>query len=318
MINFFKIYIQDIIRWLYWGPLHFLVQWIPRGASYRLVWLAGRCAYFVKKGTTARLRSWLERVNGQTVSANEVADVYVQYYRNSLDSLLYSSLSPKNIAVYTEYQGLDNLQQALKKGKGVILLHPHFGNEEYLMPAFGHKGFTVSQVASRWQPEYLTGRIFALSNRIRRYAWRMRISTRENLPVGFLYIDEGLRNIFRLLQRNEVLLLALDGREGVRWLEVPFLGMTAMISSGPMKIARSSGATVLPTTIVRTGLYRHTVHIGEPVALSRDEKNPKKELRRDTIAALQAVEPLLKQYPTQYAKFLLLNVQLFQEEKLGS
>jgi KDO2-lipid IV(A) lauroyltransferase len=303
---------------MYWGPIRILVKIIPRELSYRLIWFVGLCAYFMSRGKADRLRGWMEQVNEKPVSRSQVIDVFVQYYRSSLDTLLYDALSSENIDQFIRYEGLDNLNKALQEEKGVILLHPHFGNEECLMPAMGHKGFTVSQIASRWEPNFLPGRLLALSNRIRRHAWRMRISTRENLPVGFVYIDEGIRNIYRLLRRNEVLLLALDGREGVSWQEVPFLGMTAEISPGPMKIARSTGAVVLPTVIVRTGRYRHTVHIGQPVKLSEQLDNVEETIRADTITALQAVEPYIKKHPSQYAKFILLDIKLFKEEKVQS
>lgn len=85
-----------------------------------------------------------------------------------MDTLLYDELSVENIDQFVRYEGLENLNKGLENGKGVILLHPHFGNEEYLMPAMGHKGFSVSQIASRWEPDYLSGPLFALANRIRR------------------------------------------------------------------------------------------------------------------------------------------------------
>ncbi|MCW5202248.1 lysophospholipid acyltransferase family protein [Desulfobulbus sp. US4] len=322
MINFLILSLKDIIRWMYWGPVRILVRIIPRELSYRLIWFVGLFAYFMSKRKKDRLRRWMQQVSEKPAPRSQVIDVFVQYYRNSLDTLLYGRLSPKNIDQFIRYEGLDNLTKALLEGKGVILLHPHFGNEECLMPAIGHKGFTVSQIASRWEPDYTPERIFTLSNRIRRHAWRMRISTRENLPVGFVYIDEGIRNIYRLLRRNEVLLLALDGREGVSWQKIPFLGMTAEISPGPMKIARSTGAAVLPTVIVRTGRYRHTVHIGEPVKLSEQTDNTQETtldtVRADTITAVQAVEPYIKKHPAQYAKFILLDVKLFKEEKVDA
>lgn len=317
MLNIAKLYAKDIARWLYWGPTRFLVVIIPKSVSYRLFRAIGICVCILRIRETKKIRYWMERVTGEKVSIRQLGDVFVQYYSNSLDTLLYRSLSQKNIDEYVTYKGLEHLNSALEKGKGVILLHPHFGNEEYLMPAMGHKGFTVSQVASRWEPDYTIGKLFALSNHIRKYAWRMRIGTREKLPVDFIYIDEGLRNIYRLLRNNEVLLLALDGREGESWQDVPFLGMTAKISPGPIKIAKTTDASILPTVIVRTGLYQHTVHIGEPIKLSESSENSENNIRIDTIAALQAIEPFIRKYPSQYAKFLLLGVQVFQEEQLN-
>lgn len=97
-----------------------------------------------------------------------------------------------------------------------------------------------------------------------------------------------------------------------------FLGMKAEISPGPMKIARSTGATVLPTLITRTGLYNHTVHIGSPINLSEQEDDPATTLREDTLTALKVLEPHIKKYPAQYAKFIILDVTLFNEENFLS
>ncbi len=315
MSNPVSIYIKDVLRWLYWEPVRRIARVIPRGISYRLAWIIGVLGLLAMPRKAARIRRWLEKATGGAIPLSQVLDVFVQYYRNSLDTLLYCKWSESKIDQFADYEGLDNLRNALADGKGAILLHFHFGNEEALMPAIGHKGFKVSQIASRWEPEYLPGRIFGLSNRIRRHAWQMRIRTREKLPVGFVYIDEGLRNIYRLLARNEVLLLAMDGREGVKWQNLPFLGMTARISPGPMKIARSSGAPVLPTLITRTGLYRHTIRIMEPVKLAENAGNADELLRRDSIAALQAAEPFIRKHPSQYAKFIMMNVNLFKDEE---
>jgi len=303
------VYAKDILRWMYWGPVRAIVRLAPRGLSYRLIVLPAAIAMTLMPGRSARIARWISRVKGAPSTRWDVLDTYVQYYRNSLDTLLYSKLGPSNIDRFIKYEGLENLDKALSQGRGAILLHPHFGNEECLMPAMGHKGYRVSQIASRWEPHYLKGAIYALSNRIRRRAWLMRIGTRESLPVGFVYIDEGVRDIYRLLARNEVLLLAMDGREGASWLSVGFLGMQARISPGPMKIARSTGAPVLPVVIIRTGLYAHTVHIMKPIDQPAGGSD---FIESGTRAALAAVEPHIRRHPSQYAKFLLLDVELFE------
>lgn len=302
-----KLYVKEIMRWAYWGPVRLIVRFVPRSLSYRVAGLLGRVACLLSRGRCAAMQGWMATVTDAPVDG---AEAYAQYFRNSIDTLLYGRLSPANIDDEVQYEGLEHLNAALAEGRGALVLYPHFGNEEFLMPALGHKlaGTRVHQIASRWEPEYVKGHPFV--NAIRRHAWQMRIGTRESLPVGFVYIDGSVRDIYRLLKRNEVMLLAIDGREGSRWLEVPYLGRTAKISSGPMRLALSTGAPVLPAVIVRTGLWRHRLVIMPKLALEAGGGD--EAVRAGTIAALKCLEPYIRQYPAQYAKFMMLDIDMFE------
>jgi lauroyl/myristoyl acyltransferase len=311
------IYIRELLRWFYWGPFRIIVRLLPKRMTYSLMNPAGIFLYLINREKGRQIRNWIESLPVKTVGSvlkKEVSNTFVFYCRNSLDSLLYPTMNTHNISDMVEYKGIENLDIALSKGKGAIVLYPHFGNEEFLMPALGYRGYRVNQVASRWEPTYLMGKEYWLANKIKRYAYKMRIRTRERLPVNFVYIDKGVRDIFRLLSMNEIILLSIDGREGKGWVEVKFLGKKALISTGPMKLALlSGGSPVTPAFIIRKHQYRHTLTFLEPFEL-KVTGDMEKDIAFNTERFLSLLEPFIIQYLSQYAKFILFDVKLFGEE----
>lgn len=316
MIRWIIIHCREVVRWFYWVPLKALAARLPASIAYSLMEMAGPIMMLLNYGKVRDMKRWVAGMAGSERHYNEVSEVrrsFVLYCKNALDSLRYSKLSSENIYEMVDFIGLENLDKALSMNKGAIIIYPHFGNEEFLMPALGYKGYKVNQVASRWEPEYFQGKTYMMANAIRRHAWRMRIGTREKLPVKFIYIDKGVREIFRVLNEKEVVLLAIDGREGKNWEEVTFLGKKAIISTGPMKLALSTGAPVLPTLIMRNHLYRHTLVICEPYTLMHTG-NEDEDIRANTEGVLAVLDPYVRKHISEYAKFVLFGVKLFVDK----
>ena len=315
-IRWAALHVYELFRWFYWWPLRLLVQVIPRTVSYGFASVAGRFLCAFQRGKRDRVRRWLfslPPVEGRACTERDVLDTFIHYAKSSIDTLRYGRLNPSNIEQMVRFEGAERLDAALAAGKGVLVFHPHLGNEELLMPALGHKGYPTHQVASRFEPERLPGRLFALVNLIRYKAYQNRIRTRERLPVRFLYIDHSIRDAFRVLRNNGLILLAVDGREGRGWIDLEYLGRTASISTGPMKLALATGATVVPTFIVRTGLFQHTLTVLPAFSLERtgDEEQ---DVIRNTRAVLAVLEPHIRAHASQYAKFELFGIKIFKEK----
>ncbi len=131
--------------------------------------------------------------------------------------------------------GLENLDYALSKKKGVILLSIHFGNWEWAGMAISLCGYPVNFLVRKHQNE----RTNELFYRIRR---------KEGVRVLFL---DQLKEIIRSLKRNEVLAILADEniKEGI---EVDFFGEIINIPAGPFKLARQTEALIIPAFSVRS------------------------------------------------------------------
>ena len=111
--------------------------------------------------------------------------------------------------------------------KGVIIQLAHFGSFMTVLPALAFKGFMINQIVGR--PE------------IDRPAleWMYKTKVKENscLPIKFLHVHRSVRPVIKALKNNELVAIALDGREGKDWITIPFLGKQANFSPGSIRIA---------------------------------------------------------------------------------
>jgi lauroyl/myristoyl acyltransferase len=313
MVSIAKIYIAEFMRWFYWVPLRMIVQAVPHAVSHRLARFTGTLLYWTSGRKKHRLRQGLQFLFGDTYPRDAVRRTFINYALNSVEVFYYPSLTREKTAPLVEYEGMEHITDALTRGKGVILLHGHFGNEEFLMPAVAFTVRTrVNQLASRWEAPLRGSWIYRLPNAVRHYAFTMRIRYRESLPINFIYIDKGVRAAYSALRNNEILLLAGDGREGTSWTEADFLGRTALYSEGPMRMALKTEAAVLPVFIVRKPDNRHRLIIERPLQLERTA-----DVQRDIQVATQRFVDLLgdyvRRYPCHYMKLFWQDMKYFKE-----
>ncbi|MDD5436688.1 MAG: lysophospholipid acyltransferase family protein, partial [Candidatus Omnitrophica bacterium] len=79
---------------------------------------------------------------------------------------------------------------------------------------------------------------------------------------------------------------------------VDFFGRQAYTPTGPVVLARASGAVLLPVFIIREG-RRHTISIEEPVELV-DTGNKEADLISNTQKWSNVVESYVRRYPDQW------------------
>jgi KDO2-lipid IV(A) lauroyltransferase len=305
-----KTLIQELARWAYWFPFRWLVERLPMGLTRRLAVFLARLSLLIPQGKFAKIHQGLKASFPEKSEAEIRALVHKtieNYYLNSSEVFLYPYLNRQKMEELIEYHGLEKIEAALKEGKGVILAHGHFGNEELLMPGIGYMGFKTHQLGSRWEPPAHEGFGAALVNKIRKSAWQRRIGYRETFPVTFHYVDHSPRSAIRCLQSGECLLLAVDGREGHQWLEMNFLGRKARFSPGLPKIARLSGAVVLPVFLQRISLTRHCLTVYDPIPV---QNRSDEEIVGDFLKIL---EKNIQANPEQYAKVYYLVKDFFIE-----
>ena len=313
MLSLGRIYIAELMRWFYWVPLRMIVQAVPPAVSHRLARFAGMLLYWTSGKKKRRLRQGLHFLFKDTTPRDAVRRTFINYALNSVEVFFYPTLTREKTARLVEYEGMEHITSALARGKGVILLHGHFGNEEFLMPAVAFAVHSrVNQLASRWEAPLNSSWVYRLPNAMRHYAFTMRISYREALPINFIYIDKGVRAAYSALKNNEILLLAGDGREGSSWTEAEFLGRTAQYSEGPMRMALKTGAEVLPVFLVRKPDNRHRLIIERPLQLERTA-DIQHDIRENTQRFVDRLGEYAKRYPCHYMKLFWHDMKYFKE-----
>lgn len=300
--------IKDVITLIYWYPFRFLIQRIPFKYTHLLASTAGVILYYLLSQKRHILeRELLDIFDGRVKGSDSktaVKGAFVNFLQNEAEVLIYPKLNEKNIGYFVEYSGLDHLDNALAKGKGVMLLFAHFGANQMIMPAIGYKGYRMSQLSSPptvWVeklPDKKFSRIGKMGLEIR---WKHELS----LPVTHINIFGSLKEAFLCLRRNEVLGVAIDGGGGKERTAVDFLDRQILLSTGAIEIAMRTGCAVLPTFMIRRKDGRHRMIIEQPLQI-RDQKVYKEAIYENLSAFVSRLEEYLIKYPCHYLNFLAL------------
>lgn len=178
-----------------------------------------------------------------------------------------------------EIVGLEHLRAAVGRGKGALLYTGHFTALDICGAAF-----------KRLVPDYaamISKRSSPVLDEIQRRG-RSR-GSHELIP------SDSVRSLLKSLKRNTVVWYAPDlaYRDGAL---IPFFGEPAMTNIATSKIARVSGAAVLPYAYRRVeGSARYEIHIYPPL-----DGFPSDDPVEDTRQLVAFLEQFVRAAPAQY------------------
>lgn len=182
-----------------------------------------------------RLRANLARV---APGEELVQDAMRSYARYWCEAFRLPALDPGTLIAQTRTINEHVLRDAVASERGTILALPHSGNWDAAGAWCGLTGVPFTTVAERLKPESLYERFVAF---------------RESLGMEVLPLTGGERPPFdvleeRLLGGGTICLLA-DRDLTPRGVDVTFFGTTARMPAGPAKLALTTGAHLIPTTL---------------------------------------------------------------------
>jgi lauroyl/myristoyl acyltransferase len=232
-----------------------------------------------------------------------VAEAYRMALRNHLEELLLGKLTAETWSLHMRFEGQANLDAALARGKGVILLNPHAGNFMLMIASVSLAGYPFTQYAARGLAPENTAQahpeVFG-HNRFREAARRAREESEDRLPANFISLTTPVRHLYRCLENNEVVGLAFDGRIGSRFVARSFLGRQALLNPGAYRMAASTGAAIVPTLCSSPNGGPNVCSFAEAVVV--DPRRGWKGAMEDVIQG--AMEPWLRAHPSEYALWL--------------
>ena len=142
-----------------------------------------------------------------------------------------------------EVRGREHLDQAVARGRGVIITCCHVGNWELAAVMVAHWGYTLHAVAgvqlNRW-----------LSPAVR--------EAKTELAIHTISPEDGFRSLLRALEHRELVALMVDGDVYRHGVSVDFFGRETRFPSGPGVLAQRSGALIVCGICerVRPGRFR--------------------------------------------------------------
>ncbi len=278
-----------LAEWALVACLARLLARLPASVAYALGEEVGRLVSRLDRRHLAITVENLARAFPGQYSPQEVEDlaraVFENLGRTAVDVARSGRLLNGPNAEAVVLEGLDKLQEARRRGKGVLVITAHFGPWE-LLPIIGSVYYGPIHLVAR---PLDNPRLDDLLTTLRERGGNRVIRKRRAVPA-----------ILQALRRGETVGILIDQhiseKEGV---VVPFFGRPASTAFAPALIAMRSGAAVLPVGITREGRERYRIHVAEEVSVRRSG-DLRADLAMNTARFTAAIERFVRENPDQW------------------
>ncbi len=276
-----RYYAFRIASWLSWL--------LPSRVGYWLCSLIGGIVFYftpqIRQAVMDNMRHVLPHA-----SEHEWRNIARRVIRNTLknyyDLVRLPHMKARDIEnMITEFEGLENLEEAFARGKGVIAIGGHIGNFSLVAQKAVLLGYTVAVIAEDIQPP----RLYSFVNKLRS-------------GFGLKFVKAGssqVRTIYKLLKSNGMLLLASDRDVNDSGTPVQFFDAPADLPEGPVVLALRLGATVLPVYTDRRPNNKATLHIYPPMEMV-STGDYKRDIEVNMRLVAQVIEGMISRAPDQW------------------
>ncbi|NQT47177.1 MAG: lysophospholipid acyltransferase family protein [Candidatus Omnitrophica bacterium] len=249
---------------------------------------AGRLSYLILRDHRRRVIENLKLAFGDEKSEEEIKSIAMKVFENLAQTLVeflsFSKIDKKVMDNLVKAEGLEKLDEVLKKGKGGIILAGHFGNWELLGAYLIMNGYPGRAVVKRIKFEGYN---------------RLLMRLRENVGVKAIYRNGSIRDLLGTLRRNEFVgILPDQDVDSIDGVFVDFFGRSAYTPVAPVNIALSTGCAIIPCFMIREN-GRHRLVIEDPIDLEvTGDKRHDAEV--NTAKWSKVVESYIRRYPEQW------------------
>lgn len=172
------------------------------------------------------------------------ARTYKNFAKMVLEYTRFPLLDRKTIFSLCKIEGLENLDWALEKGKGAVLVAGHYGNWELMGAAFAQMGYPIS---------------FLVGEQHNKLVDDMMNYYRELMGIRIIHMGIAVRGVIKTLRNNEFVAMLSDQDAGQEGVFVDFFGRKSSVHQGPAVFALKTGASVVFGSAIRLPRGRHRI-----------------------------------------------------------
>lgn len=285
-----------MLRLFVWYPLRWIIVIIPVEWGVRLLNSLGNLHFALSHGKKRMLLDNLELLQEKMPAKEKAAGIGCvrEYFKNHYVDHLLIFIFPRfgvwQVERLVEIDGLEHLDEALQQGKGVVLIHGHFGPVHLPLVVLARLGYRMKQIGLPSDE--------GLSWIGRNVAFKLRLRYEAEIPAEIIKADGFLRSAFRWLHDNGVIMITGDGsgtEQKVGRHEVfNFFGQPVSFPLGPAVLADKTGAAILPMFIVPGERKRYRIVIEAPLVST---KSGEERARDITGQFLRRLEYYVSRYP---------------------
>jgi KDO2-lipid IV(A) lauroyltransferase len=209
-----------------------------------------------------------------------IAGVFDSIARLIVSFAKFPQIGRENVKQWIRYQGLENFEGALRRGKGVLVATAHFGNWE--LSAFAHAYLTA--------PMHIVVRPIDNPRIDALVEHRRALSGNRIIPKR-----EAARGILRALAAGDAVGILIDQNTAPeQGVFIDFFGVKACAGTAFVKFAHRSGAAVIPGYALWSEQEKRYILYFEPeVPMTGD-------VQRDTQAVHVRLEAAIRRHPEQW------------------
>lgn len=266
---------------------------LPQSWAYWLADRAGTVTYHLFRTYRRNVRANVSRVLAPGESDREVDRVVRRVFqtsaRNFVDLLRVPYVSSRRVREMVRVQpgGWERLDGAMTEGRGVIIATAHLGAFDFVAQILAVRGYDVTALTTRTVPEFIHAAVDYLRG--------SRGLTLEHATPG------GVRRVVRALERGGLVGMVADRDFFQSGVPCSFFGHETTLPPGPIRIARQTGAPVVPAFAPRAG-DGYDLIFEEPFSVPRTE-DAEADVRQGLERLIAAFERAIGRSPDQWVMF---------------
>ena len=224
---------------------------LPVRLGYLIACLTAYVVYLASPGLRAHVADNMRHVLGREADEAEVKQASRHVFRhaakNYFDLIKLPHLRSGHIEDCTTLLGWRNFQDAMRKGKGVVLVTAHLGSFDMAAQVLAARHVKTTVLVEPLEPLPLLEHVTAL---------------RASKGMTLVPAQPGaLNEMMQCLRRGEVVLLACDRDIGKGGLRSSFFGEETMLPSLAVRAAMRTGAAIVPAFALRRGVGRYEAYL---------------------------------------------------------
>jgi KDO2-lipid IV(A) lauroyltransferase len=268
-----------------------LFRHLPYGVVKAMTSVIISIGYFLVRSKRVIARESLDIAFGHTIDSQEKEKIIKKCFSNlgrGMIELLYYSDHPQMIKDKAFIENKEYLEEALKEGKGAILVSAHFGSFPLMLLRLVQEGFATSAIMRPFRDQIIEKDFVLL---------------REKFGLGTIYSQPRTACVARslkALRNNELLFIPLDQNFGTKGgVFVNFFGQRAATATGPAIFAMRTGAPIVPIFTHRLEDDRHRIIVEKPFYLDIKE-NDEATIFACIEKITQIIESYIRKYPPEW------------------
>lgn len=269
--------------------LFFIINLLPRTITLLLGETIGLVAYLLIKKERHKALTNLDRAYGDDLSYRRkktiARDSFVTFGRAAIEAMRLPKYYHSQIYPDIEIVGEENLINALKRERGVVVFTGHIGNFELLAAFVAQSGYKTAVIGRELYDKRID---------------QLLIQNRAAMGLINVRTDDSPRTIIKLLKDNYTIGFLIDTDSfRVAGELTPFFGRPAKTPIGPTQLGLLAKSAFLPVFCLCFPGGKYKIIIGEELIPDSPNRSPE-NVYNITCRMTKTIENIIRQYPEQW------------------